>query len=411
MNNKTTIIFIAAIVLILGAIIAIFYEFKNVPDLDWRLDYRYESKEAYGSWMFRELLREKYGIEKIYRNSIDTSFTDIVDSNNLYIIINKSYIDPEKQKDLRSFVDQGNDLLIIGKANLNHIDTICEKPRRTDYTEKERDTILNFAFLDEPDEIFQYKNYSLSLDQPTAQNYRFPDFYNSIPDSMQMQFSPLIESKNEEKGQILVQWNFEKGNVYQHQTPELFANISSKQEYYLTHFNKIFASLNPTRIILDHSSYEPFGLRQSRDRKSPLEFFLAEASLKWAYYTMLFAFLCYILFRGKRKQKAIPLLEQNENTTLSYVETLSELYLSQNQNRKLVPHFEEIFLHHVQSKYFLQPSKENFVHLLSRKSKVAEKDIDQIMKGFKNQKDGFEFTDEQLASLHQKIENFYKNAE
>ncbi len=410
MSNRGALILIGSIVLFFGAILYFFYEVKNVPDLNWRADYRYESQEPFGTWLFREMLREKYGEENIYRNNIDLNIEDIEDSGNLYIMMYSFHIEQEKLKKIKNFIHNGNDLLVIGKSNLISLDLACANPRRTDYSKNAKDSVLNFFYTSDPDSIYSFKYYSRGLEEPTVYNYRFPEYTAEVSDSSDLLcYNKIME--HDSAGTIFMSWEFPYGSIYKHTAPYMFANISSKQSYFLEHFNTTLAPFTPRKIILDHVSYEPLGFGQAGSKDSPLEYFLAEESLRWGYYTLLVAFLCYLLFRGKRKQKAIPLLEQNENTTLSYVDTLSELYLSQDQNRKLVPHLEEIFLHHVQSKYFLQPAQENFEHLLSRKSKIPTKEISLIMKGFKNQKDGFEFNDDQLATLHQRIENFYKNAE
>jgi len=206
--------------------------------------------------------------------------------------------------------------------------------------------------------------------------------------------------------------------------PEMFSNLASKQDFYLDHFNQVFSSFSSSSVVLDHDDFKKFAPKTvvldhdsfntdrefiDADSESPIQYVLANPPLKWAYYLLLLSALTYIIFRGKRRQKVIPTIEKNTNTSLEYVATLSSLFRNQGQNNKLVPHMQRVFYQKIKTRYYLDAKHPEFISLLSRKSKIEEKEINVILNMFDNSDQDLNFTDDQLINLHTRLETFYKN--
>ncbi|MCB0689740.1 MAG: hypothetical protein KDC53_24540, partial [Saprospiraceae bacterium] len=143
--------------------------------------------------------------------------------------------------------------------------------------------------------------------------------------------------------------------------------------------------------------------------ESPLQFILKNRSLRISYYLVLFMALSYIIFRGKRRQKIIPIVERNENTSLEYVATVSQLFEGQKQHKKLVRHLEDIFYHFTKKRYFLDRDLTDFGERLSRKSRISHEEIADLLFEFDRAKKKLNLGDDHLVILNKHLDSFYKN--
>jgi len=390
---------IATIAILFFVLRSVFFEQKLVSADKWNKTYNYESDDPYGASVFYKLIENKYGKDEILKHHKDTLIRDIDGSGFLYVLINQNRFMPTKKlNEINDFVGKGNSALII---SAHHNFNLYKKDSTwINVVKKEvEDSIFKFKFEEFQDSLI-YKNYYRS--GTTASTYygktiELPEegFESLASDSLSYSFFYKVQ--------------LDTGVIYRHNLPELFSNVASLQDFYLKHFNATFSYLNADRVIIDHPSYD-LGF-DDFNKDSYLEYILASDALKWAYYTFLFTTIGFIFFRGKRKQRPIPIPEKNENTSIQYVKTISNLFEFQNQNEKLVPHMESTFYHKVKQKYYLSPENEEFVELLSRKSKIPEKQITAIQYYFKSGKGQFELSDEQLIMLHRRLEEFYNNAE
>ena len=115
--------------------------------------------------------------------------------------------------------------------------------------------------------------------------------------------------------------------------------------------------------------------------------------------------------RGKRKQRVIPTLEQNENTSLEYINTVSDLYRTQNQHHKLAKQLKLIFHQWVRKKYFLQPGEPGYAKKISKKSRIPEEEVERLINRLKASQNNQRFDAIQLTNLHRDLEQFYKNSQ
>lgn len=396
-NRNIIIIFIAAIAIsiLLGSR---FYEKKEINTCNWSENYSYSSKDPYGAWLFYELVVDRYGEENVYKNTIDTMHTKIDSGGYTYILMEDNYYTNEKQQEIIEFAEKGNEVLIIGHDNFS---LITEVYAEMSGIHSNGDSIFYMTFLDENLNL-EYKHYSRSIKEAS------PLYVSTVDITGRSNFTSL--AMDTDSTTFFYKKTFPKATYFHHTAPILFSNIAGKQEFYLPHFDKIMSNFTHDKVIIDSHYYYRQKEYEYNDR-SPIQYILQEKSLRWAYYTFLLTTLLFLIFRGKRKQRIIPVIEKNENTSIQYVDTLSDLFEHQDQNGKLVPHLEAIFYQRVKQKYFLKPEDENFVKLLARKSRIPENKIEAILTNLNTGKSGYEFNDDQLIVLYRRLEEFYQNAE
>ena len=126
---------------------------------------------------------------------------------------------------------------------------------------------------------------------------------------------------------------------------------------------------------------------------------------------LLITILIYVIFKSKRKQRLIALIQEDNNTSLQFVNTMSMLYLKQNNHHAIIKQKKKIFLHFLRSRYFLtiKDIDKQFIEHLSKVSQIENDRIELIFKYFNAATSNREFSNGDLADLHNNIEFFYKN--
>lgn len=89
----------------------------------------------------------------------------------------------------------------------------------------------------------------------------------------------------------------------------------------------------------------------SKDDRSIMQFIHREPSLVWAFYLAVLGGLFLMFFSAKRKQKIIPVIKKPQNTTIKFVETLSNLYLRENSHKSIANKKIAYFIDLIHSKY------------------------------------------------------------
>ena len=144
---------------------------------------------------------------------------------------------------------------------------------------------------------------------------------------------------------------------------------------------------------------------------SPLQYILQEPSLAWAWYILLAIGLLFLLFRTKRQQRIIPVLEPNRNTSMEFLNIISNLYFQQRDHKKLAQEDMRLFLHFIRDRYKIPTRNldDTFITQLTQQSQVEQDIIKKILLLNTNINSASHITENTLISFHQHIEAFYNN--
>jgi hypothetical protein len=127
----------------------------------------------------------------------------------------------------------------------------------------------------------------------------------------------------------------------------------------------------------------------------------------------LLAFLValFILFESKRRQRVVPIIEPNKNTTVAFTETIGRLYLQEHNNKNIADKMIQYFYEQLRNQYFLNALhvNESFLQILSRKSNVKIADVKTLFNCIHTIQQSATISNEQLMHLNQHIERFNKN--
>jgi hypothetical protein len=232
----------------------------------------------------------------------------------------------------------------------------------------------------------------------------------------------VISTDKKNNKPIFIKFPVGDGWLYIHAVPEAFYNESMFTEGGLEYAESVFSNL-PKGHYLWHEHSKKWDKSQEFDknntnnknikRESPLQYILGNRSLRWAYILLLSALFLYIAFKVKRKQRIIPPIEPNNNNSLDFVSTVSNLYLQQDKHYKFIKHYEQSFIQFIKDKYYIASPTidKQYFNDIAAKSQIEESKIEAIFVGLANAKKTYNFTDDNLISLHKKIEYFYKNCQ
>ena len=144
---------------------------------------------------------------------------------------------------------------------------------------------------------------------------------------------------------------------------------------------------------------------------SELQFIFANNSLYAAYSLALIALLIFMVFALKRRQKAIPIVEPLQNTTLQFVEVVGSVYYNAKNHKIIAEEKINSFYEFLRAKFLI--TGRNFTtDDLTRISKLSAISLDEIKKLFSMINITIKqssITEKELIELNTLIENFYKN--
>jgi len=210
-----------------------------------------------------------------------------------------------------------------------------------------------------------------------------------------------------------------EGYFYFNSNPELFTNFYLSQGKSQVYAEEVFSFATANRMIWDkqlrRGNGSGSGQSDSDDEDSrsasPLSFILSITNLKWALYVLMGSLFVYFVFQTKRKQRPIPILPTKENSSIEYVETISELYFQQKGHDKIFKYIRSQLYEFIRKRYKISTKNrdENFIKVLSNKSKVnAEKVTEMVDYGNINV-DTYNDKESLLAKYHQLVQYFYNH--
>jgi hypothetical protein len=159
-------------------------------------------------------------------------------------------------------------------------------------------------------------------------------FRNFSPDSVQV----LAENQRQEP--VLLRLRHGQGHIWICTVPLAFTNYYLLQEDGRRFMAGVF-SLLPERPVLWDEYYKA-GREGSQ---SPLRYILEQPALEAAYFTAVGLLLLTVLVHGRRRQRAIPVVEPLRNTSREFAGTIARLYWQRGDHadlaRKLTAQFRE----------------------------------------------------------------------
>ena len=205
------------------------------------------------------------------------------------------------------------------------------------------------------------------------------------------------------------------GKLFLHCEPRALSNyfLLKESNYKYMQHALAFTQTAPQHVYWDdYYSKLRNRKRGKNDEKSFSAFseIMKYPPLQYAFWLSLILLLLYIRFGGKRVQRVIEQLKPNENTTVTFTETIGRLYLQKKDNKNIADKMITYFNEYIRNTYFLNTNhiNDDFIVVLTRKSGVEKNRVDTLYRTIIATQGSDVVNDYQLLSLQEQIQNFYK---
>lgn len=364
-------------------------------------------KNPFGGFIAYSQLESMYPRNSVRdkRQSFDKTWNDISDTAALYVCITPNlYLNDDEVAAMLNYVAAGNTLFIAA----NSIDAVLLKKidsRQTNYPQ------LYFLGFD------SVRNTTTTTSDTGYSYYYFP--FKSAFTYTDTVFTKTL-GVNDLGAPNFIMYYHGRGKLILHCEPRAFSNyfLLKKDNYQYMQQAFSFTNSYPDHIYWD-DYYRKLNMRRrsssSRDDDdssfSSFSEIMKHPPLKWAFWLALLGLLLYILFAIKRRQRIVEIVKPNENTTVTFTETIGRLYLQKKDNKNIAEKMITYFNEQVRNTYFVNTNtiNDDFITMLSRKSGVEKEKVEVLYRTIQNINSSIQVTDYQLLSLNQQIQQFNKN--
>jgi hypothetical protein len=389
---------------IIGAVIVLMMiaEVTKPKAINWRDSYSAVDKIPLGCYiLFNEL--DTFSDDEIltsdrtiyeYLKHVDTTTP-----KTLVFINNRLSFDKEESNALLNFAEKGNTVFMS-----------------FNYIYSQAIDSLNIAIIRQYGNFYK-KESEHKFSSPCLQknNKKFKDViensrFSSI-DTLKTTILGTVTAKGDDDVEetypnfIKVDVGEKGGQFILHTNPFAFTNyhlLNDKEDYTAT----VLSYLPKQQIIWDNN--------YKSGRKvitSPLRYILQSTALKWAFYISMFGLILFVIFRGRRTQRIIPVINKLENSTVDFTRTIGELYYQHGDFSNIIKKKTEYFLEFVRRNYYLDTNQLNphFIEKLSVKSINTKEDTKALIDYLVFLKSKTNHTEQELIELNKKIEHFTKH--
>ncbi|MCI2228504.1 hypothetical protein MC378_04945 [Polaribacter sp. MSW13] len=392
-------------------ILLLIVQLTSCNKTNWNESFREKDKNPFGTYILyneaKDFLNTNdvvYLKENIYDYLYNNYSTTSKDFGNYICIKDNAYkITDSGVDNLLSFVSDGNNAFISLNTFSNYL------KEQLDFTTNNLDKqVYKIADLKKRKGNFYleneaFKNNTYAFDRNIQRNYIVK--YNTN--------KTIVLGTTEIDGEKLpnfIKIYHGKGAIYIHTNPIVFTN------YYLlkdkeTYTENVFSYLNNITVLWDPmSKYSKYSNKREKDNTSVFKFFLKHKTLTWFLIVSFVGLLLFMLFNARRKQRVIPIIHPLQNTTVAFTQTISSLYLKENDHKNLVDKKIAFFLEKVRTKYLLDTSNLNasFIEKLAAKSGNKLQNIKYLINSIIALNKKVECSEENLLVLHKMIDNFFR---
>ncbi len=347
------------VVMIFGAVLLVILltEVFRPRPISWRPSYTAVETIPFGSFvLFEELpsIFEEANIEKVtqdpYEFLLDSSYVQ----NSAYFFLNDNLFLDERQVDaLIKYVSEGNTAFISANSYGYFLEDSLGLYSST-----------NFELLEEaiPTKFF---NEALRTDSlPKYKKGIYKTVFQDI-DTLNTKALGFFSTKEKPLDELnFISLQMGEGQFLLHTLPEAFTN------YYMLRGNQEYVAHALSYIDADVIYWDSYLKSGRKIVTSRMRFILSQDSLRWFYYLSLLGMLLLILFKSKREQRVIEVIEPLQNTSIEFTRTIGDLYFQHKDYTNIITKKITYFMEVVRSRYYLSTEllDEQFVHKLAQKS-------------------------------------------
>lgn len=331
-----------------------------------------------------------------YTDSLDSADDDLdplafykdmsISDTASYVFINSSFTMQDAElKYLLNFVGLGNNVFISAERfSYNLMDTLGIK---SDMQYNSADTIYTLT-------DYKKKEYAIS-----------PLYYRAKlnADSCKLPIRVLGVS-NINKDTVFMQVRYGCGNFYFHTVPTAFTNINMLDlgKYDFGFRCLSYLPYNNSVIWDEYQTQGPVNnLFQEMLKSHPL---------KIALLLIIVGFGLFIIFRAKRTQRVIPIIKAPVNSSIEFLDTISNLFYKKMDTKSIVEKRHAFLLDFIRKNYYMTTEHldAEFIKNLSAKSTMEPEKLEKLFALYKDISTLYYIPNDTFLKYNSILEEFYK---
>lgn len=371
--------------------------------IDWTRTYDQREKMPYGLFFTRTELAKILGDEEVKVHDFHAmNYPDLKnflrgkENASLVYIVDGMYDGKEAVKELLAYVERGGEVFI--STNSLPIDLLDTLGLHQEYYYPQ-----NF------NEVIDFEDRPFMLTNGITAFYKdldYPGLFYEM-DSLGMSRVGYFEAEDREIPNF-VEVKRKKGRFLLHLEPLMFTN------YYMLRQQNYNYAASALKLLSRREVFWYDALAKSNDSaRTPLRVLLQNDGLRQAWYILLFGLLLFLLFRSKREQIAIPIVEPEKNLSKEFAKTIATLYYESGNPGNLVQKKIEYFLYDLRVNFLLDTlalEEPSFSKQLASKTGVPLADCIQIITLVIKYRKITATTDQELIDVNKQIEEFKNKA-
>lgn len=426
MKDKKMMILLAVIVLLLFGLS--FLKTRAPKPVDWEPSFVNTKTTPYGTYITYQLLSDIFEKENI-KSTRTPVYNNVKGEVSKYLDI-----DEDLDDDLKSYREVFGDMEYDPSSWIHDLESIEDTTSyifiNTRFSVEKLDleyllyfvALGNNAFISA--EIFDTKlmdtlrigrnmqyfkaDTLFTLADYPEKKYNFGNINGQIKfniDSCQQPVRPL--AFNNKKDTTFIEIQYGNGHFYLHTMPSAFANVNMLQsKKYDFGFRCLSYLPQNSKIIWDE--YQKQG---AIGEGSDFKMMLQNPSLRIALYIILAGLLLFMIFRAKRTQRIIPIIKPPVNSSVEFLNTISNLYYRKKDFNFITEKRHAYFLDFIRKNYYMNTETidNDFINVLSAKSGVDKDKLSELFALYRDLSTLRYIPNETFLQYNSLLEEFYRN--
>ncbi len=392
-------IYIFLFILMVGLLFVV--EYNKPKPIDWTPSFNRNHKRPWGTFVLFKELKNIFPdtkieiIKKTPYELLRYKYYGKNESKKAYILLNNNLdIDKKSFEKLLKFTQKGNTVFMATASIPKFIlDTLKFKIKKSYF----------YSYKDSAKKEMYLTNKYLKKEK-FIYNKGFKSIYF---DSLPANTATILGYHNYKKKDFInyAKIKFGKGEFYIHLQPYAFTNYHLLKENHHKYATNALSYINVDKIYWDSKIKADLDISDNK-----LRYILKQPALKWAWRLSWLGIIIFIIFRAKRKQRIVPIIEKLPNTSIAFAKTIGNMYFNQGKPKDIINKKIIFFLEYIRNTYLLdtQNLNDEFRKRLYHKTGVPKEEINRLINYIIELQNRDEPQEHALVTLNKLIEKFYK---
>jgi len=383
----------------------LFLEYNKKQELNWYPSYVTHHKIPFGTKVISDVMQKKFANNKqVDRPPFEFLKTNTDTESTYFFVNNEVTFGDDELNSLLKWTARGNTLFVASNNfEKRLLDTLHLK------------TANLFGDKGLAHE-FQYKLVNPALD--LKRNYSYKKSYSMMYFSGLDTLNTIVLGEVSNASNVnndfeihpsIIKQKFGAGKIILSTFPAAFTNYFILKDNNTDYTAGLLSYLDRQQAIYMDTYYKS----GKEFYTSPMYIFLNTKELKWAYYLVIIGALLYVIFEGKRKQRAIPVVKPLVNQSLAFTRTIADMYFEKGERKPIAEHKISYFLEGIRTRFYLNTEEQNddFYKNLASRSHHNPIEIEALFKKINQIKSRTLLTDEDLVKLNTSLAKFKAKAD